>query len=140
MDVSREQFEQAVLLSFNQNADASYRGAAFASLEQLKGAPDGWRFCLEGLVQSQHAEVKFWCLQALCELVIQGRYATFSRDEAAQMQHTLFSWLEGTPATEQPFIKVGLLPTRREPRSSHRSRSRRREWPAGGAAGCRPTT
>ncbi|KAJ1624167.1 armadillo-type protein [Pavlovales sp. CCMP2436] len=103
-----EQFEQAVLLQFNQNADASYRAAALASLEQLKRAPEGWRFCLEGLVQTGHNEVKFWCLQALCELVLHGRYATFGPDDAGQLQHALFSWLERTPATEEAFIKNKL--------------------------------
>jgi len=41
---------------------------ATAYLNQLKGSPEGWKFCVERFSSTPYPEVKFWCLQTLHEV------------------------------------------------------------------------
>mmetsp|Transcript_21167 Transcript_21167/g.71132 ORF Transcript_21167/g.71132 Transcript_21167/m.71132 type:complete len:402 (+) Transcript_21167:56-1261(+) len=105
---NQQQFEQAVLVSFNQGVDQSYRNAALASLEQLKRSEGCWRVCVQALLGTAHSEVQFWCLQTLCEFVQAGGYAAFGADDVSQLQNAIMGWLERLPAEEPPFIKNKL--------------------------------
>jgi hypothetical protein len=57
-----EEFQRAILLTFDPGADPAHRREANASLGALKAAAEGWRFCFR-------AFPKFWCLQTLVTLV-----------------------------------------------------------------------
>jgi hypothetical protein len=64
-----EEFQRAILLTFDPGADPAQRREANASLDALKAAAEGWRFCFQAFVASEVPQVKFWCLQTLVTLV-----------------------------------------------------------------------
>ena len=72
MGSALQEFESAVLLTFDQAAPAPLRDQAVSSLEALKASDSGVSFCLQALSVTGEACVKFWCLQVLVDLVRQG--------------------------------------------------------------------
>lgn len=86
-----DDFEKAILFSFDQSGavDAQLKERAIAYCNQAKQQPQPWRLCLQRLVSSQYAEVQFWCLQTL-EEVIRSQYLSID-------------------AAEKLFIRSGVL-------------------------------
>ena len=71
-----DDFERAVLFSFQQNTPSSSssnynnneeRTSALQQLEQFVLSPDAWKVCAERFETSSSSEVKFWCLQTLAK-------------------------------------------------------------------------
>lgn len=67
-----DDFERAVLFSFQQNTSSSNynneeRTSALQQLEQFVLSPDAWKVCAERFETSSSSEVKFWCLQTLAK-------------------------------------------------------------------------
>ncbi|PSC72015.1 exportin-T isoform X1 [Micractinium conductrix] len=68
-----DDFEKAILLSFDQSGDvgAGIKAQAEAYLAAARASPDAWRICLDRFQSSGYAEVRFWCAQALTALAAQ---------------------------------------------------------------------
>ncbi|KAA8494796.1 Exportin-T [Porphyridium purpureum] len=62
-----DDFEAAVLLALNPAADRALVGQAVRYTDAVRVSPEGWRFCLEKLMQPYQAATKFWCLGVLAE-------------------------------------------------------------------------
>ncbi|GAQ89651.1 tRNA exportin [Klebsormidium nitens] len=77
-----DDFEKAILFSFDQSGavDAQLKERAIAYCNQAKLQPQPWRLCLQRLISSQYAEVQFWCLQTL-EEIIRGQYLSLDSSE-----------------------------------------------------------
>ena len=106
-----EEFQRAILLTFDPGADPAQRREANASLDALKAAAEGWRFCFQAFVASEVPQVKFWCLQTLVTLVSElngERYVALPEPQKAELRASLIAWVQarGNPRT-----------TRRTPRS-----------------------
>lgn len=94
MDASvLDQFRQAVLLSFDVQADAQLRSQANASLEALKGSEEVWSFCLAAFTASGEDRVQFWCLQALVDAAQGGRFAQLGEDTKASVRSSLEAYV-----------------------------------------------
>ncbi|EFJ23763.1 hypothetical protein SELMODRAFT_174640 [Selaginella moellendorffii] len=83
-----DDFEKAIFFSFNPTVDANLKAQATAFVQQAKQSPTIIQACVEKLRYSQYAEVQFWCLQALEEIVKQ-RYSSL----ASQQRHLIRSSL-----------------------------------------------
>eukprot|EP00929_Paragymnodinium_shiwhaense_P098233 TRINITY_DN59749_c0_g1_i1.p1 TRINITY_DN59749_c0_g1~~TRINITY_DN59749_c0_g1_i1.p1 ORF type:complete len:1037 (+),score=228.11 TRINITY_DN59749_c0_g1_i1:43-3153(+) len=65
-----DDFEKAVRVVFTQgdpSITADVRQQATQFCDAIKARPDGWRFCWEQFLQRQVLEIKFWCLQVVCQ-------------------------------------------------------------------------
>eukprot|EP00316_Scyphosphaera_apsteinii_P000353 CAMPEP_0119324400 /NCGR_PEP_ID=MMETSP1333-20130426/63108_1 /TAXON_ID=418940 /ORGANISM="Scyphosphaera apsteinii, Strain RCC1455" /LENGTH=1057 /DNA_ID=CAMNT_0007332091 /DNA_START=141 /DNA_END=3314 /DNA_ORIENTATION=+ len=104
-----EEFSRAVLCSFDQTIDPRLRSTATSSLEGLKNSADGWTFCLQALSVTAEDRVKFWCLQALVNMVqLQQRYITLTEQQQTTMRGALVAWVQskGALQTDEPaFVK-----------------------------------
>ncbi|XP_024390921.1 exportin-T isoform X2 [Physcomitrium patens] len=85
-----EDFEKAVLFSFDQSGAVSdeLKAQAAAYCEQVKQAPNIIEACLEKIRISQYAEVQFWCLKTL-EEVMQQRYKTLDSQKRLFIRSSL---------------------------------------------------
>jgi len=119
-----EEFQRAILLTFDPGADPAQRREANASLDALKQAAEGWRFCFQAFGASDVPQVKFWCLQTLVSLVSERsgeRYVALPEPQKAELRASLLAWVQAKGAMqtdEPPFIKnkfaqlvVGVLCT-----------------------------
>jgi len=106
-----QSFTNAVLASFDPQADPALRRGANASLDALKQAEDGWRFCFRAFGACPEPQVKFWCLQTLVSLATERggeRYASLPETSKAEIRATLMAWVQAKGAMETdepPFIK-----------------------------------
>ncbi|KAJ0406793.1 hypothetical protein ATCC90586_000846 [Pythium insidiosum] len=109
------EFEMAVLCAF-QYASASLadqqaqamKAQAESFCDRVKASPSGWRACLELFELSAHAQVKFYALQALQELLVKG-----VADDAitAELHTALLAWMRDNVAyieREAPYLKTKL--------------------------------
>ncbi|KAK3288404.1 hypothetical protein CYMTET_4114 [Cymbomonas tetramitiformis] len=89
-----DDIEKAILFSFDQTGavDPSLKEQALAYLENLKALPNCWQLCLERFSPSSHAEVKFWCLQTLLE-VLKAQPSHFPAESSQQVNGALMLWL-----------------------------------------------
>ena len=87
-----DDFEKAVLFSFDQSGgvEPALRAQAEVYLSQLKASPDCWRLCLARFDASPFVEVRFWCLQALHE-VVRTRYANLDAPARAALKQSLLA-------------------------------------------------
>jgi exportin-T len=72
---------------------------ATAYLNGLKQSPEGWRFCIDRFSATQHAEVKFWCLQTLHE-VVRAYYTQLDEPSQSAIKAALVTWLQRDCAVE----------------------------------------
>ena len=106
-----DDFHRAVLCTFEPSTDAQLRNDALAKLEALKASADGWTFCLQALSTSAEDRVKFWCLQALVDVVgshRQNRYASLPEEQKQVLRSALIAWVQAKGAAgtdEAPFVK-----------------------------------
>mmetsp|Transcript_24876 Transcript_24876/g.73923 ORF Transcript_24876/g.73923 Transcript_24876/m.73923 type:complete len:1024 (+) Transcript_24876:116-3187(+) len=111
MDASvLDQFRQAVLLSFDVQADAQLRSQANASLEALKGSEEVWSFCLAAFTASGEDRVQFWCLQALVDAAQGGRFAQLGEDTKASVRSSLEAYVASLASssdseTTPPYVR-----------------------------------
>mmetsp|Transcript_31323 Transcript_31323/g.98135 ORF Transcript_31323/g.98135 Transcript_31323/m.98135 type:complete len:797 (-) Transcript_31323:591-2981(-) len=111
MDASvLDQFRQAVLLSFDVQADAQLRSQANASLEALKGSEEVWSFCLAAFTASGEDRVQFWCLQALVDAAQGGRFAQLGEDTKASVRASLEAYVGSLAASSDsdatpPYVR-----------------------------------
>jgi exportin-T len=106
-----DDFEKAVLFSFDQsgNVGAELRQQAQALLAAAAASPDAWQLCLARLEASGYAEVKFWCLQTLTELVRSPGYSTLAPPARAQLRRALVgAGVAPPPAQLPPFLRNKL--------------------------------
>eukprot|EP00249_Psilotum_nudum_P020366 c27671_g3_i1 orf=86-3106(+) len=87
-----DDFERAIIFSFDQSGgvDAQLRAQAMAYCQQAKLSPSILQACIEKFRTSQFAEVQFWCLQTLEEL-IRHRYTVFNLQERLFLQTSLIA-------------------------------------------------
>ena len=102
-----EEFQRAILLTFDPGADPAQRREANASLDALKAAAEGWRFCFQAFVASDVPQVKFWCLQTLVSLVSERsgeRYVALPEPQKAELRASLVAWVQarGNSRTTRP--------------------------------------
>ena len=100
-----EEFQRAILLTFDLGADPAQRREANASLDALKAAADGWRFCFQAFVASDVPQVKFWCLQTLVSLVSERsgeRYVALPEPQKAELRASLVTWLQAREHSRPP--------------------------------------
>lgn len=87
-----DDFEKAIFFSFDQSGavSAALKAQATAYCDQAKQTPNICQACLEKFRLSQYAEVQFWCLQTL-EEVMHQRYRTLDSQERLFMRSSLMS-------------------------------------------------
>lgn len=85
-----DDFEKAVFFSFDQTGavSAQLKAQAAAYCEQAKQSPNISQACFEKFRLSQYAEVQFWCLKTL-EEIIQQRYRTLESQERLFIRSSL---------------------------------------------------
>ena len=115
-----EEFQRAILLTFDPGADPAQRREANASLDALKQAAEGWRFCFQAFGASDVPQVKFWCLQTLVSLVSERsgeRYVALPEPQKAELRANLIAWVQVRgdshttgPLTTQPTQQRPCLP------------------------------
>ena len=96
-----DDLEKAILFTFDQSGavDANLRAQAQAYCDQAKQSPEIWRVCLERCTASRFAEVQFWCLQIL-EDVVRRQYASLSQQDRQLFQQSLGMALLGSARPE----------------------------------------
>eukprot|EP00250_Pteridium_aquilinum_P019445 c24434_g1_i1 orf=571-3564(+) len=89
-----DDFEKAIIISFDQSGgvDAQLRAQAMAFCQGAKQSPTILQVCLDKFRSTQFAEVQFWCLQTLEELV-KVRYRLLDVQEKSFLQSTLLGML-----------------------------------------------
>ncbi|KAI5083164.1 hypothetical protein GOP47_0002907 [Adiantum capillus-veneris] len=89
-----DDFEKAIIISFDQSGgvDAQLRAQAMAFCQSVKQSPNILQLCLDKLRVTQFAEVQFWCLQTIEELV-KVRYRLLDVQERRFLQSTLMGLL-----------------------------------------------
>ncbi|KAH7291557.1 hypothetical protein KP509_29G021800 [Ceratopteris richardii] len=89
-----DDFDKAIIISFDQSGgvDAQLRTQAMAFCQSVKQAPNILHLCLDKLRTTQFAEVQFWCLQTIEELV-KARYQLLDVQEKLFMQNNLLGLL-----------------------------------------------
>jgi hypothetical protein len=100
-----EEFQRAILLTFDPGADPAQRREANASLDALKAAAEGWRFCFQAFVASDVPQVKFWCLRTLVSLVSERsgeRYVALPEPQKAELRASLVTWLQAREHSRPP--------------------------------------
>ncbi|CAK9198433.1 unnamed protein product [Sphagnum troendelagicum] len=87
-----DDFERAIFFSFDQSGavDTQLKAQAMAYCEQAKQSPKIWHACLDKFRVSQYAEVQFWCLQTL-EEVLQQRYRLLDGQERLFIRSSLMA-------------------------------------------------
>ena len=112
-----EEFQRAILLTFDPGADPAQRREANASLDALKAAAEGWRFCFQAFVASDVPQVKFWCLQTLVSLVSERsgeRYVGLPEPQKAELRASLLAWVQ-VRRTSRPARPHAAQQTRQRP-------------------------
>ena len=117
-----DDFHRAVLCTFEPTADAQLRNDALARLEALKASADGWTFCLQALSTSAEDRVKFWCLQALVDVVgphRQNRYAALPEEQKQILRSALIAWVQASASIDPSRSRDMRVarPCRRHPES-----------------------
>ncbi|KAG2493435.1 hypothetical protein HYH03_008254 [Edaphochlamys debaryana] len=111
-----DDFEKAVLITFS--FDGSYtpqlKEQATAYVNNIKRSPECGRLCVERFSASPYAEVKFWCLQTLHEL-IRTSYSSLSAGDKAAIRSALLTWVTrdcNNPSTPlAPFLRNKVAQT-----------------------------
>lgn len=85
-----DDFEKAIFFTFDQSGsvNAQLKAQATAYCEQAKQTPNIWQACLEKFRLSQYAEVQFWSLQTL-EEILQHRYLSLDSQERLFIRSSL---------------------------------------------------
>ncbi|PRP73955.1 exportin-T [Planoprotostelium fungivorum] len=101
-----DEFESAVLVSFNPTADAVLRQKASEYCEAVKVNPEGWKFCLEKFLNTKTIEVRFFCLVVVQD-TIQYRHDSLPPVDQANLRTALLRYiaehLPNAQATETPL-------------------------------------
>ncbi|GFR43596.1 hypothetical protein Agub_g4693, partial [Astrephomene gubernaculifera] len=111
-----DDFEKAVLITFS--FDGTYspqlKEQAAAFTNNIKQTPECLRLCVERFSVTSYAEVKFWCLQTLHEL-IRSSYAGLPAADKAMIRGALMTWVQrdcNTPAAPlPPFLRNKVAQT-----------------------------
>lgn len=102
-----DNFEKAVLASFDQALPSDIRAQADSFLAQLKDAPVfDWKFFLQRFAMSTPQQVKFYCLHVLIQQI-----GSLSEEERAQCEAGLVEWIGGPGVTHpvgEAYIKNKL--------------------------------
>ncbi|KAG0621103.1 hypothetical protein M758_4G269300 [Ceratodon purpureus] len=110
-----DDFEKAVFFSFDQTGavSAQLKAQAAAYCEQAKRAPNICQACFEKFRLSQYAEVQFWCLKTL-EEVLQQRYRTLESQERLFIRSSLMlafcNFNLDDPSVADPGIPMSSRP------------------------------
>jgi len=110
-----DDFEKAVFFSFDQTGavSAQLKAQATAYCEQAKRSPNICQACFEKFRLSQYAEVQFWCLKTL-EEVIQQRYRTLESQERLFIRSSLMlafcNFNLDDPSVTDPAIPMSSRP------------------------------
>ena len=110
-----DDFEKAVFFSFDQSGavSAQLKAQAAAICDQAKRAPNICQACFEKFRLSQYAEVQFWCLKTL-EEVLQQRYRTLESQERLFIRSSLMlafcNFNLDDPSVTDPAIPMSSRP------------------------------
>ncbi|XP_057439764.1 exportin-T isoform X6 [Lotus japonicus] len=87
-----DDLEKGILIMFDESGaiDDELKKQAKNYCNDIKGKPSVCRLCIEKLCFTNLAQVQFWCLQTLHE-VIQTRYTTMTPDEKHMIRGSVFS-------------------------------------------------
>ncbi|MCO5598110.1 hypothetical protein L7F22_052201 [Adiantum nelumboides] len=89
-----DDFEKAIIISFDQSGgvDAQLRAQAMAFCQSVKQSPNILQLCFDKLRKTQFAEVQFWSLQTIEELV-KAKYRLLDVQDRLFLQSTLLGLL-----------------------------------------------
>ncbi|KAL3632068.1 hypothetical protein CASFOL_025052 [Castilleja foliolosa] len=87
-----DDLEKAILISFDESGGANsvLKQQAVAIIQQIKENPSLVGVCIEKLCFSKLAQVQFWCLQCLHE-VLRFKYSSMAADERSFIRNSVFS-------------------------------------------------
>eukprot|EP01133_Synstelium_polycarpum_P014604 gene14604-17268_t len=88
-----DDFETAVLYSFDPQVSEDIKQKALAYTEGIKSSPDGWRFCLDRLFVTSSIHVKFFCFHVFQDLILH-RHAILTEDDRTKLKTTLVNYLK----------------------------------------------
>uniref|UniRef100_A0A7N0RGF2 Exportin-T n=1 Tax=Kalanchoe fedtschenkoi TaxID=63787 RepID=A0A7N0RGF2_KALFE len=102
-----DDLEKAILISFDESGavESALKLQALSFCQQVKEAPAAWQICIERLGFTKLAQVQFWCLQCLYE-VISSRYAVMSSEEKAFVRESVFKMVCYEPVDEKNLARV----------------------------------
>ncbi|GAM18310.1 hypothetical protein SAMD00019534_014850, partial [Acytostelium subglobosum LB1] len=104
-----DEFENAVIITFDPAVVSPLKQRAVTYTETLRDSPDGWKFCLEKLFQTNNVYVKFFCLHVFQDVITTGqRYAQLTQDDRYRLRTTVVSYLSNVLASnpnEEKLIK-----------------------------------
>lgn len=92
--VSMDDFERAIIISFDQTGgiDPQLKAQAAAYCQQVKQSPSISQLCIQRFSASNYAEVQFWCLQSL-EEIVKLRYTSLDQQEQLFIQNSVMSFV-----------------------------------------------
>jgi len=88
-----DEFEQAIICSFDPSVSADIKQKALAYIDQIKNSQDAWKFCLQRLGQTKNIHVKFFCFQIFQDLILH-KYSTLTGEESNRLKVELVNWLK----------------------------------------------
>jgi len=98
-----DDLERAVLVVFAQGqaVDPAVRAQANEYCEAVKRRPDCWRYCWEHFAKRECVELRFWCLQVLCQAI-----PGLPVDSRAELRSCLLAWFRDVASTRSEEVVV----------------------------------
>ncbi|KAL3632878.1 hypothetical protein CASFOL_025862 [Castilleja foliolosa] len=105
-----DDLEKAILISFDESGGVNsvLKQQAAAIIQQIKENPSLCSVCIEKLCFTKLAQVQFWCLQCLHE-VLRVKYSSMAADEKAFIRKSIFSMACGKPVPSDNNNSVRIL-------------------------------
>lgn len=64
-----DDLERALACTLAPDTPPDIRTSAMSFLDQVKTSPEGWKLCLTKALQSNNAQIQFYCLQVVKEVI-----------------------------------------------------------------------
>ncbi|GFP90585.1 exportin-t [Phtheirospermum japonicum] len=104
-----DDLEKAILISFDESGGVNsvLKQQAVAIIQQIKENPSLCSVCIEKLCFSKLAQVQFWCLQCLHE-VLRVKYSSMAADEMSFIRKSVFSMACGelVPSDNNNSVRI----------------------------------
>eukprot|EP00871_Galdieria_phlegrea_P004837 jgi/Galph1/5354/GphlegSOOS_G3949.1 len=84
-----DELERALFYSLNPTTAQNKKLEAIETFEKIRQADNVWQICLEKLRFSNKDEVRFWCIQTLCDLVMSTKWDHLSAQEKVYVRDSL---------------------------------------------------
>eukprot|EP01132_Coremiostelium_polycephalum_P004280 gene4280-5354_t len=88
-----DEFEKAVIASFDPSISEEVKQNALAYTNQIKSSPVGWSYCLDRLNITTSIHVKFFCFHVFQDLILH-KYEGLQVEEKNRLKTTLVNWLK----------------------------------------------